>query len=157
MKNTKLRLSSTRNTTREAKERLNLLEKKVSEVEDERDSLLDCIEDATEDASKENKTKKETLRDKLLEQSEYNITIERHLQHILHSSGLKKERSDILLSNLSEFFHDNNREIEKLSLSIANTTKLYNHDLKSYRSHLLKNGAPINEVDKINALTENER
>mmetsp|Transcript_6305 Transcript_6305/g.13732 ORF Transcript_6305/g.13732 Transcript_6305/m.13732 type:complete len:464 (+) Transcript_6305:71-1462(+) len=152
LRNTKFRISSTQNSIQDAKQRFKCLKENYDDVKAERNRLRDSISDAALEASKKFIRKKETLNEKLSEQYERNIIVERHLQHILHSSGLEENRSNVLTANINEYLHENNKETEKLQLAIANAKKLYDSDLILFMKNMSKHGIPENKIESITSV-----
>lgn len=149
LNNTKLRISLTQNCIQDAKQRFKCLKENYEDVEAERNQLRDSISVAALEASKENIRKKEILNEKLSKQQERNVIVERHLQHILHSSGLKKNRSNVLTANINEYLHENDKEVEKLKLAIANAKRLFDSDVILFMKKMSQRGVPENKIESI--------
>ncbi len=149
LRNTKFRISSIQKSIQDAKQRLNCLKEHYEDVHTERNRLRYSISDAPLEASKTNSEQKEILNEKLSEQCKRNTILERHLQHILYSSGLEDNRSNMLSASMCEYFHENSKEVEKLTLAVANAKKLCNTDLISFTTKMLRHGVPESKIDSI--------
>lgn len=154
LKNTNARLVATKKAVRDAKESFLRLQEMYAKVEDERNRLRGGLFDATKEACRVNAKKKAVLQSKLRGQKQTNSTIERHLHHILHSSGLDEEKSIALLSNVDTFLEEKSEDAEKLNLALANATKSYINVLKNCREELLRLGVPKEDIESIDVFGE---
>ena len=150
LKSTNARLAATRKAIREAAVKYKQLQEQFGSVQEERDGLRGGIGNATSLACKADAAKHNVLDSKLTEQNKKNVILEQHLEHIVHSAGLDREKSETLKSDLNDFIQDNNKEVERLNLSIAKATKSYNEALDSCRTELLQCGCSQAEIDSIN-------
>jgi hypothetical protein len=154
LQNTNARLALTKRGIREAKLNFAKLQEDYSKLQSQRDMLRDRTNDATTEACKENNQKKASLEDKMMHQKQDNLTIERHLIHLINSAGLNEQKSNMLLSNLEEFIEDNDKETERLKLDIAHATKKYHDALEVKQQDLRKLGVPEEQVQALDVLLD---
>jgi hypothetical protein len=89
-----------------------------------------------------NVAKREALEDSLASQMKKNDIINLHLQHTLASAGLSKDESAEITANISEFVTQKNKEIDRLTMMIAQETEEYNN----HRSMLIKRGVSVEDI-----------
>jgi hypothetical protein len=144
------RLSATRRAIRESREEYKKLLRNV-------DAIKGDIEEVMKKGSggklqgvlSSNVAKREALEDSLASQMKKNDIINLHLQHTLASAGLSKDESAEITTNIGEFVTQKNKEIDKLTMMIAQEKEEYNH----HRSMLIKCGVSVEDVVSKNVIT----
>ena len=137
------RLSATRRAIRESREEHKKLQLNV-------DAIKGDIEEVMKKGSggklqgvlSSNVAKREALEDSLASQMKKNDIINLHLQHTLASAGLSKDESAEITANISEFVTQKNKEIDRLTMMIAQETEEYNN----HRSMLIKRGVSVEDI-----------
>lgn len=89
-----------------------------------------------------NVAKREALEDSLASQLKQNDIINLHLQHTLASAGLSKDESAEITANIGAFVSQKNKEIDKLTMMIAQEKEDYNQ----HHSMLIKSGVPVKDI-----------
>jgi chromosome segregation ATPase len=98
-----------------------------------------------------NAAKREALQESLERQLKKNDIIDQHLGHVSASAGLTGDASASkeLMSNISDFINETNKEIEKLTVKIAQAKDVYTVDLNNFRTVLKNCGACAEDIDSI--------
>mmetsp|Transcript_28233 Transcript_28233/g.44444 ORF Transcript_28233/g.44444 Transcript_28233/m.44444 type:complete len:462 (-) Transcript_28233:304-1689(-) len=149
------RLSATRKAIRQTRAEYNKLQEKVASVRED----IDCVKNQTEakelnssDVISCNAAKRAALRESLERQQKKNESVDQHRSHVAASAGLTGDSSNELTSNIGGFVSDTNKEIEKLSIKIAQATQKYSSDLNHLRTELKNCGASAEEINSLNVV-----
>ena len=96
-----------------------------------------------------NAAKREALKESLERQQQKNESVDRHRSHVVASAGLTGDTSNELTSNISDFINETNKEIEKLTVTIAQATQKYTSDLSKCCTELKNRGASAEDIGSI--------
>ncbi len=99
-----------------------------------------------------NAAKRAALRESLERQQKKNESVDQHRSHVAASAGLTGDSSNELTSNIGDFVSDTNKEIEKLSIKIAQATQKCTCDLNRFRTELKNCGASAEEINSLNVV-----
>ncbi len=100
-----------------------------------------------------NAVKRAALQESMERQQKKNESVDQHRSHVVVSAGLT-DSSNELTSNICDFVHDTNQEIERLSIKIAQATQKYTNDFNQFRTELTNRGASAEKINSLNAVIE---
>lgn len=99
-----------------------------------------------------NAAKMEALRESLERQQKKNDIVDQHRSHVVASAGLTGDnQSNELTNNINDFVNDTNKEIEKLTVKVAQATHKYTSDLNNFLSELKKCGTSTEDINSLTA------
>eukprot|EP00985_Skeletonema_marinoi_P016091 scaffold8557_cov108-Skeletonema_marinoi.AAC.2 len=147
------RLSATRKAIRQTRHEYNEFQEKVAAVRED----IDRVKNQTKELNSSNviscnAAKMEALRESLERQQKKNDIVDQHRSHVATSAGLTGDnQSNELMNNINDFINDTNKEIEKLTVKVAQATHKYTSDLNNFLSELKKCGTSTEDVNSFRA------